>query len=409
MITSVSWTSVNLMVRQPKLSQAMLALALGLSACDTLSTELFGAEAFQIHGFASQAAISTTGNNFFGKTEGKVDFDFRELGINGSWRMLPNVQLSLQAVARWAGETDNGKPRIDYGFIDYSFLSDADNLWGARAGRMMNPLGLYNDTRDVAFTRPSILLPQSIYFDVNRNLAISADGVYLYGERRANIGDFFLQLGAIVPRVEDPDLKNDLTQGTGGSLDGNLSWFGRLLYEVDGGALRLGISGGQISGDIHPDIPILYRKFDFDPLIFSAQYNAERWSLTSEYALRYARLQDSPDPASVPTFKSLGESYYLQGIYRLAPQWQILLRYDVLIWNKDDPDGKTFEKKSGIPAYRRFAKDWTIGTRWDITPNFMLRAEYHNINGTGWISNLENQNGSEQYWNLFAILASYRF
>ena len=117
-------------------------------------------------------------------------------GLGRSSQPRSDLQFSLQAVSRWAGEADEGDPRIDYGLVDYSFVSDADNLWGIRLGRTINPIGLYNDTRDVAFTRPSIFLPQSIYFDSARNLFISADGVQTYGERRTAIGDFFLQLSA---------------------------------------------------------------------------------------------------------------------------------------------------------------------------------------------------------------------
>jgi hypothetical protein len=384
-----------------------IGLWIALHTAPLMSAEL--PESFQFHGFVSQAAIKTTGNNFFGDTKDKVDFDFRELGINGSWRALPNLQLSLQAVSRWAGETDDGDLRIDYGFLDYSFLSNADNLWGVRAGRIMNPLGFYNDTRDVAFTRPSILLPQSIYFDRNRNLSLSADGIHLYGERRTNEGDFFFQFGSILPRARDPDLINDLTRGFGGDLNGKPSWITRLIYERDSGKFRFALSGGQLNVDIRPNNPRSFRKFYFEPFILSIQYNTERWSLTSEYALRYARLGDAASPGS--TFSSSGESYYLQATYRFKPEWEALLRYDKLIWDKHDRDGKKFEAASGglIPAHRRFANDWTFGLRWDITPSFMLRAEYHLIDGTGWVSALENRDGFKENWSLFAILGSYRF
>ena len=134
-------------------------------------------ESVQIHGFASLGYFNTTGNNFFGNTKSGGDVDFWELGINGSWRPLTNLQLSLQVVSRQAGKTDDGDLRIDYGFLDYGFVSDIDNLWGVRLGRVVYPYGLYNDTRDMAFTRPSILLPQSIYFDVNRQLSLSGEVV----------------------------------------------------------------------------------------------------------------------------------------------------------------------------------------------------------------------------------------
>ncbi|MBS1212726.1 MAG: hypothetical protein H6R26_1343, partial [Proteobacteria bacterium] len=133
-------------------------------------------DSLQIHGFASQSYIHTTGNQFFGHSTNMGSLDFTEMGINGSWRPISQLQASMQIVYRRAGRTDDQDLRIDFGFLDYSFLSDSDDLLGIRLGRVVNPIGLYNDTRDMPFTRPSILLPQSIYFDINRNLALSSDG-----------------------------------------------------------------------------------------------------------------------------------------------------------------------------------------------------------------------------------------
>ncbi len=48
------------------------------------------------------------------------------------------------------------------------------------------------------------------------------------------------------------------------------------------------------------------------------------------------------------------------------------------------------ELQGNIPAHSRFAKDITVGLRWNVTPSIMLRAEYHYINGTGWISPFDN-------------------
>ena len=377
---------------------------------------LYGVELpanLQFHGFASQAFIWTSDNDFFGESEDSGTFDFRELGVNSSWQALPSLRLSLQVVARWAGAGDDGSPRVDFGFIDYSLLSDADNLWGVRLGRIINPLGLYNDTRDVAFTRPSILLPQSIYFDSARNLALSADGVQLYGERRTAIGDFFFQVNGGLPRVEDPEFEREIFTGeVSGSLEAEPSLIGRLRYERDGGLIRLALTGGQINADYNPGRPIDpldAGSFRFEPWILSAQYNAERWSITGEFALRRTRLKDFG--SALPDVRFTGESYYLQATYRFTPRWEGMLRYDVLYIDRDDRDGDAFAAATGSPAHSRFAKDLTVGLRWDITPSLMLRAEFHHIDGTGWLPIVDNPDvdATERHWNLFSILASYRF
>ncbi|MFZ1712642.1 MAG: hypothetical protein WAT53_06210, partial [Nitrosomonas sp.] len=135
----------------------------------------------RINGFLSQGYVKTDQNNFFGKSDGKGSLDFRELGLAASLRPTEKLQLSGQLLWRRAGEGSRRGISIDFGFLDYSFVTRPAGELGIRLGRTKNPLGFYNDTRDVPFTRPSIILPQSIYFDRTRNLALASDGAQLYG------------------------------------------------------------------------------------------------------------------------------------------------------------------------------------------------------------------------------------
>ena len=81
--------------------------------------------------------------------------------------------------------------------------------------------------------------------------------------------------------------------------------------------------------------------------------------------------------------------------------------------NSNDENGNKFEQKwqaMGIPAYTQFAKNWTVGLRYDITPWMMVRAEYDYINGTSWISNEANIDRlPQQHWDMFGFLVSLRF
>jgi hypothetical protein len=363
-------------------------------------------ESMQVHGFLSQGYLRTTGNEFFGHSTNMGSLDFREIGLNGSWRPLPNLQFSAQLVSRQAGRTDSGYVRLDFGLASYTFISDNENIWGLRFGRIVNPYGLYNDTRDMPFTRPSILLPQSIYFDVNRQLSLSSDGFQLFGEHHGDFGDFYLQANGGYPRTNDPDFQASIPYG---NMDGELSWIGRLMYERDGGSLRLGVTSGNVNTRYHHDIfsPFENGSLHLQPIIFSAQYNSENWTLTSEYALRHLTTKDFGP--LLPSRDYWGESYYVQGTYRLASDWEAFLRYDVLCWHQSDCAGKQWEARTGEPAVAQFAKDLALGVRWDITPSIMLRTEYHYVNGAGWVSSLENRDGLEQHWHLFALSASFRF
>jgi len=364
----------------------------------------------QFHGFAAQSFIDTDGNDFFGDSDSGSS-EFWELGFNTLWRPLSRLQFAAQVVARDAGETDDGDPRVDYAFADYAFAQRNTGTTGIRLGRVVNPLAFYNDTRDVAATRPGILLPQSIYFDVNRNFALSSDGAQLYHESGNDDGSYIVQFGVFEPRTEDPDFEPAIFfQNVPGKLEGASSWMARIIYEHDLGRIRLGLTVSEVNVDYDPGAmdPIAPGEFHFRPIILSAQYNAELWSLTAEYARRTTELEKFGGPLEV---EFTGSSYFVQGAYRVRPDWEAFLRYDELIWDNDDSDGRTFESLTGLPHYSRFAKDWTLGLRWDVSPQFMLRTELHQVNGTGWLSLLENTSpaATDQHWQLFALSASFRF
>ena len=345
-----------------------------------------------------------------GETDGDISTDFRELGINGSWRALPDLQLSMQVVYRDAGETDESGFRIDYGLANYSFFSSENSLLGVRAGRVPTPLGFYNETRDVASTRPGIFLPQSIYFDINRNLALSADGGYLYGEHRTDYGDISFDVGVVIPRTDDPDFKNLIAGQLPGEVIGDASWVTRLNYEWQGGRVRAAITYIDFNAHYAPDpgtFNLSPGSFKFNPWFFSAQYNAERWSLTAEYAIRRLRFTDF---GLFPDIDITGQSFYIQGSYQITSYLEALIRYDDYIVNNKDKKGEKFAAATGLPAYSRFAQDWTFGLRLEPYPNFLISAEYHRVNGTGWLSPLENPVGTtKQHWDLYSLLLSYDF
>ncbi|MCH9639992.1 MAG: OprO/OprP family phosphate-selective porin, partial [Betaproteobacteria bacterium] len=339
----------------------------------------------QIHGFVSQAFISTSDNDVFGDTDDDGSFGFTEAGLNALLRPLPRLQLSAQVLSRRAGEGNSGSPRLDFGFADYRLYSHETNQFGIRVGRLKNPFGFYNDTRDVAFTRPSILLPQSIYFDRTRNFGLSSDVVQLYGEAsHANLGSISIQFGVGRPIVKDKDTESSLLVGLRpGELEPELSYIGRGIYESSNNRFRLALSGSWTNTDYDPgkNDPLAPGSIQFSPIFVSAQYNAERWSLTSEYALRHFKYNGF-NGSSFNGLDFFGESYYFQGEYRFNQKWEAILRYDVLFTDRKDRDGSEFAATSRQPAHTRFAKDLTAGLRWNVTPSFMLRAEYHYVNGT---------------------------
>ncbi len=390
-------------------------------------------EDIAIHGFASQGYIHTTDNHFFGPSD-RGSFEFTEIGLNGSLRLSPRINLSAQILSRQAGRLDNGSPRLDYGLIDVSVYSDERVSSGLRIGRIKNEIGLYNATRDVAHTRSAIFLPQVIYFDKIRNTIMAADGINLYNRINMANGTLFLTVGTgytlADENVEYTYMGNDWA---GKIHNNNLGIFGKLLYEYDGGRWVYSLTGTRVSLDFESKasdrVPLPFGpglnsgQIDIDYTVLSAQYNGEKWQLTGEVAFENVDYVDIGGSVSQVHANSLG--YYLQANYNFTPAWQAFLRYEEFQLNKHDWNGEKAARQSiinsqqlatvgidqsPIPAHEYYSKSWVVGGRWHINQNFMLRTEYHIVDGAATLSPRENDVPfTTRRWNMFVMLLSYRF
>lgn len=385
-------------------------LALGLSGQVHSDEDVL--ETLQVHGFLSQALIITDENNFFGpSSEDEGSLKFTEIGANVSLRPHEDVLLAAQVLSRRAGgDGSDASPKLDYGLIDYQMLSNQQRTFGVQLGRFKNPFGFYNQTRDVAFTRPSILLPQSIYFDRTRSLALSGDGVSLYHEERLSRGSLRTQIGFGQAQAGD-DLRRTLRlDSVPGSLDPKRSAIGQIRYEHDGGRIIAAVSAASANARFDSSAPGLSDgDFYFNPWILSLQYNQENWSLTAEYAWRNSGLENFNNPAF--NFDVTGESWYVQYTRRFDEDWQWLIRYDSLVSNRDDRSGEAFEASGMGPAHSQFADDITLGLQWTPHPRIMLASEYHHVDGTGWLPVQDNPDPSEtsRRWNMLLFQLSLRF
>ncbi|QJR00173.1 hypothetical protein [Halomonas sp. PGE1] len=389
---------------------ALAALLLGGNAPAAADSSML--DTLQLHGFLSQALVITDRNDFFGpSSSGGGSLKYTEIGANASFRPHQDVLIAAQVLSRRAGgDGSDAKPVLDYGVVDYQMVSNQQRTLGVQLGRSKNPFGFYNQTRDVAFTRPSILLPQSIYFDRTRSLALSGDGVAFYMEERIPSGTLRGQLSYGVPQAGD-DLRGTLRLDTvPGSLDPQRSAIGQIRYEHDGGRIIAAISKADANASFDSSMPGLSDgDFYFRPWVLSLQYNEEQWSLTAEYAWRNSGLKNFNNPAF--NFDVTGESWYVQYTRRFHENWQWLVRYDSLISNRDDRSGSAYEASGAGPAHSQFAEDYTLGLQWTVNPRVLLAAEYHHIDGTGWLPVQDNPDPAEtsRRWNMLLFQLSLRF
>lgn len=397
-----------------------LALAIACASAPIYSAEVGD---WQVNFFASQTIHHTDDNNFLGETEDDVSFDNSEVGLGIIAPAWHGFHGAAQLLSRRAGENDNGRLRLDYLYGAYDVVSSLDNTLKLKVGRMPYPDGMYNDTRDVAFTRTSIFMPQSVYQDRIRNSHFYQDGIELSWRHFIGYDQiYFLTQYGVLP-IDDEEAQDFSPGNFIRKLDAEPGWLGRVEYSVDEGVIRIALGAGRYDfeyesqsvdgmleggGSIFAFLPPegdIETRFWFA----SAEFNTEKWS----FVLEYNPLDFKFDIPGIE-IKTLG--YYGQAQYRINAEWSVLARYDVYYLNRDDKDGD-FLTASGIPIEINDAKDTTLGVTWAPNYNWLVRAEWHSVQGLGWVTARDNPNllaatpdaKIEKNWNLVALQIAFRY
>jgi hypothetical protein len=367
---------------------------------------------YQIHGFAAQGFAWSDGNDVLGNSR-QGSFKFYEAALNGSADFGHGLLASAQGLVRRAGRVDDGAARLDYGLLDYEFLRSPDVSAGLRVGKVRNELGFFNSSRDVVFARPGILLPDSIYGDLSgqqRSLLFSAEGAQLYGDLR--LGEHELSLNGGFGRSHwlDNDEKRLLFSFTV-PFDSDLHqfWHLRLLDDIDGG--RWQVAGSYLHARIGLDVPSFTARgdFDIDLFVLSGRFNASAFSLTSE--LTAQRTDQSLSIGGSPSNAShWSDGGYLQGDWRFLPHWSAMARFDSSFADRKDRDGSQCPATGMLP-YQCYSYDGAVGLKWLSDVHWGIWGELHRFDGVfERYSSLDNQGRvPAQRWNLFLLMAAYRF
>jgi hypothetical protein len=367
-----------------------------------------GNDRFQVHGFLAQAAFYTSDNNLHGESSDGISTDYNEAGINAAWSMFnypraPNLlrtmRLSGQLTARNDGKSDNGEVRTDYFNFDWQFLArDAWHL-GTRVGRVRNIYGLYNDTRDVAHTRPGITLPAVIYLEQVRDVFVSRDGYALYGDYYTAWGAFSFDGGRGDLPVDDSIVSEALLTEIDAEADHPHTDQFHMRWDSPSGEWRLAYSYQRFSSDIEYTLD---GTFALTMNLLSAQYTAESWQWTFEYLrflydVNFLLVQEYP-----------GEVAWTQYTYFLPNSWQVFARYEYAVFDRDHRNGSSMEPI--FPRHVGYRRDAGVGVRWDIDQHWMVAAEMHYLEGVLGISITDNDLSETQpYWTMAAFEVAFRF
>jgi len=373
----------------------------------------------EIHGFASPGYMISTDNNYIVQSE-DGSFQFNEFGISFSTTVKDDIYIGFQLLSRDMGTVGNNDFKLNWGLIDYQWRDEL----GVKLGRIKMPHGLYNDTRDYDMLRTAILLPQGIYNEYIRETQARYDGGCFYGNislGKAGFLGYNLFLG--VMQIEsDGGVAKMITKGNmkfkSADVDyvigGQLKWHTPLtglmlngsLYQAD---VTYNSESRAAPVEIKIDMP------EVGPIVYSAEYSIGNLTAAAEYMIRkrdqtiitdMSRI-GRPDPTPIQK-KIETEAYYGSFSYRLTDWFEAGAYYSVCYPDKDDRDGKN-QVTMGNPDFHAWQKDLAISTRFDITDFWLVKMEFHFMDGAALCTESDNPDGFDKDWTLFAIKTTFSF
>ena len=382
---------------------------------------------WQVHGFLAQGLIYVDGSDFV-NDDGELSAELTEIGLNASYRLSESIRLTGQVVYLDGGNRYIKGARVDYALIDWSVYNDENWLVDLYVGRFKNNHWLYSSTRDVPHTRPTIILPQSMYFDGLRDIAMGSDGgAAKISYSSENYGDFDFNLSYGTSELSSDSVKlllGDIAQGQGKQeFDVQSSFYWRPQFspwQFGFSYLNSDFTYDASMNDIYPNGDRVHdATFSFDQLAINALYEGEFWEFSAEAFQQKFRTEGFYAPETYAFLgkdfiENVGQGIYLQTRYKINKDLTLLARIERFYVDKNDRDGTEREKATGglIPAYFGFQDDITIGMHYNIAESVRIQMEYHKTAGTARLTPVVNPNvtvNNNEYWDMWAIQLMYWF
>ncbi|HXI60650.1 MAG TPA: hypothetical protein VNO55_31530 [Polyangia bacterium] len=345
-----------------------------------------------IHAFASQGFILTTGNDYIVADTKHGSFQFSEVGLNVTKEITDRLRLGVQAFAQNLGLGGNFNLKADWYYVDYRWT----DWFGFRAGRLKIPFGIYNEINDVDSARVPILLPQSVYPLQGRNFLFAQTGAEVYGFLRSSsagaldyrlyFGTIFIDLAILTPTGSPVQLQLNVRYVGGG----------RLFWETPLPGLRVGASVLAVHLDTTAFVSGMMFSIANQSLLAmgSAEYAVNGMVATVEYSRWHAH-QDSVLPSS--NFSRTSERSYAMLSYRVSSWFQTALYYALFF-----PD---VSQRKGSDASRQ--DDASLTLRFDANAHWIVKAEGHYMVGTAGLgaplSISTIPPNEERHWTVFLL------
>ncbi len=310
------------------------------------------------HGFAGWSYGRTNRNIFL---TGQPDGDYRQgqFSLNVAASLSDQLHIIAQPSFSQGREEGASAISLDYAFAQWRF-NDALQL---RLGKVQQPFGIYTEILKVGTLRPFFSLPQSIYgpsgLATDGLTGISLSAATPAGKPWGLSADLYgggIDLSEFIAPV---DINRGDTLGTPVDIEHEINrdviGFRTILQTPVSG---LSVGGSAFTG-VAEEAGIKNRNTVFG---FQAEYLSDVWSIRAEYA------HDAEGQ------KYIINSGYVEAAYRLTSKWQVAARYDRFTNTLPGYPSPQF------PALLRH-RDWTGGLAYWFSPNLVLKAAYHDVDG----------------------------
>ena len=368
-----------------------------------------------VYGFISQGYLKSSEHNYLTDSE-DGSFEFTEAAVNVMGSFGDSLRAGLQLFSRDLGDQGNHEVVIDWAYGEYLWRDEMS----FRIGRIKHPLGFYNQGRDADLLRPSVLLPQAVYPEGLRDIILAYQGVSIYGTLPGDI-EYDIYGGATHLDEDNPTLRSLVFQLAGDveipekeiknkkQMGAALKWNTPIEGLAVGASYLTANLEGSLTVKPFPNLPAtLDLEFEIKDLSFSfysAEYQRDQLTLAAEFF----DLQFQPEGVQ-ETFNPQG--WYISGAWRFNDHWEIHANYNEFYPDGKDKDGAMLTIEEDVPNWFAWQKDYTVGARIDITPQFIVKLEWHQISGMGliWAYDIDNlEEPYEEDWTQSAVKATFHF
>ncbi|MDC1347247.1 TonB-dependent receptor [Glaciecola sp.] len=389
-------------------------ISLLVNAQDAVYTQ---SDRWQVNGFAAQGMVQTNHSSYINETN-KLSFRVTEIGLNSRFKINDSWSLAGQIVYLDVGNRYAKGGRVDYAFVDWepNLFDDANWSFKAQVGRVKNNHWLYSSTRDVPHTRLSTILPQSVYFDGFRDVALGSDGVALQIVHLSTLGTWQYKWSYGASPINNAQRDQLFSPLAKGKLSQDYTHQLSVYFAPNNTNIEVGLSvldsDFSYAANVAGNDPFVNGSATSQRVMLHGQYFAENWELAAEIMRERGVFKD----ALFTGFSSdqFGDGGYVQGRYLLNPKHSVIARIDLYDMNENDRSGKRIplQTQGVVPEYFTYMDQATLGWQWHIAEQWQLQTDVHLIKGTGRLTPIlfpDPVLNPNKYWTMWSMQLMYWF